>query len=309
MKARYLKLNHLRFIDALKRRGKLSLAAEEMNISQPAASRTLADIEGIVGQQICSRNAHGFLFNEFGNVLAARASRVVAEVENIGRDVREVADGLRGRVRIGAVTAAAVAHVLPASLALRTLAPNAQLQVDVEPSLTLMQRMRAGEYDFVLARLSAADDPGAYDVRPIGEEVLSFAVREKHPLADRTQLSFRDLSPFEWVIQPAGSPIWTTVVDAFRSERADFPERITYSASVLLTLATVSRTDAIAPFAREVANLLTAEDLSARIVTLDMARGVSVPAYNVILEKGVLLSPLAQRFLSLIEAEITRPIP
>lgn len=308
MKAHYLKLSQLRFIAALKRRGKLSLAAKDMNISQPAASRTLAEIEALVGRQVCSRNAHGFVFNEFGDVLAARASRVVAEVENIGRDIREVADGLRGRVRIGAVTAATVAHVLPASLALRAQAPNAQLQVDVEPSLTLMQRMRAGEYDFVLARLSAADDPAAYDVRPIGEEVLSFAVRQKHPLAGRRGLGFRDLSPYEWIIQPAGSPIWTTVVDAFRAEHADFPERVTYSASALLTLATVSRTDAIAPFAREVATLM-AEDLGASIVTLDMASRASVPAYNVILNRNALLSPLAQRFLSLIEAEIQRAGP
>ncbi|MBN9055663.1 LysR family transcriptional regulator [Shinella sp. PSBB067] len=308
MKAHFLKLNQLRFIDALKRKGKLSLAAEEMNISQPAASRTLADIEALVGQQICTRNAHGFVFNEFGDVLAARASRVVAEVENIGRDIREVADGLRGRVRIGAVTAAAIAYVLPASVALRAQAPQAQLQVDVEPSLTLMQRMRAGEYDFVLARLSATDDPAAYDVRPIGEEVLSFAVRKNHPLAGRGRLAFRDLSPYDWIIQPAGSPIWSTVVDAFRAEGADFPERVTYSASALLTLATVARTDAIAPFAREVAGLLMAEDLGMRIVTLDMARPASVPAYNLILDKGALLSPLAHRFLSLIEAEMPRAI-
>ncbi len=99
MKAHYLKLNQLRFIAALKRRGKLSLAAEEMNISQPAASRTLADIEALVGRQICTRNAHGFVFNEFGDVLAARASRVVAEV-----DVAQIA--------VAAAVAAAVAVVV-----------------------------------------------------------------------------------------------------------------------------------------------------------------------------------------------------
>lgn len=306
MKPHYLKLNQLRFIDALHRRGKLSLAAEDMHISQPAASRTLAEIEALVGQQICSRSAHGFAFNEFGNVLAARARRVVTEVENIGRDIMEVADGLRGKVRIGAVTAAAVAYALPASLALRALAPHAQLQIDVEPSLTLMQRMRAGEYDFVLARLSPIDDPALYDVERIDDEVLSFGVRQNHPLAGYKGLHFRDLTPFDWVIQPTGSPIWSALAEAFRNEGADFPERITYSASVLLTLATVSRTDAIAPFAREVTSLLTADELGARIVTLDMAEPAVVPAYNLIMRKDTLLSPLARRFLKLIEAEIER---
>lgn len=304
MKAHYLKLNQLRFIAALKRKGKLHLAASDLHISQPAASRMLSDIEALVGRQICTRNAHGLVFNEFGDVLAARASRVVAEVENIGRDMREVADGLRGRVRIGAVTAGAIAYVLPASVALRAQAPHAQLQVDVEPSLTLMQRMRAGEYDFVLARLSASDDPSAYDVRPIGEETLSFVVRQNHPLAGRPTLRFHDLSPYDWILQPAGSPIWSTVVEAFRREGADFPERVTHSASALLTLATISRTDAIAPLAQEVAGLLMSEDLGTRIVTLDVSGRASVPAYHLILPRNALLSPLADRFLSLIVGEI-----
>lgn len=309
VKPLYLKLNQLRFVDALKRRGKLSLAAEEMNISQPAASRTLADIEALVGQQICVRHAHGLNFNEFGDVLAARARRIVSEVEKIGRDVAEVADGKRGRVRVGTVTAPAIAYVLPASLALRAIAPHAQLQIDVEPSVTLMQRMRAGDYDFVLGRLSPADDPAQYDVRLIGEEALDLLVRCGHPLSSRQHLSFHELGEYAWVSQPAGSPIWSAISEAFSAEGAAFPERITYSASILLTLATIARTDSIAPFAREVATVLTGESINANVVVLKTKQKAVVPAFNIITVKDALLSPLAQRFLSLIEAEILRVNP
>lgn len=304
MRPHFLKMNQLRFIDALKRHGKLAAAADEMNISQPAASRTLAEIEALVGRQICARHAHGLSFNEFGDVLAARARRIALEVERLGRDLVEVADGKRGRVRIGAVSAPAVAYVLPASVALRRLAPNVELQIDVEPSVTLMQRMRAGDYDFVIARLSARDDPAHYDVRHIGEETIDLLVRKDHPLADRRDLTFGDLSEYEWMSQPADSPIWSAVSGAFSAEGAAFPERITYSASVLLTLATVSRTNAIAPFAREVAILLTGQDLQANVVALDLRRNAVVPAFNVILARNSLLSPLARRFLDLVEAEV-----
>lgn len=86
-------------------------------------------------------------------------------------------------------------------------------------------------------------------------------VRQGHLLAGRSAVSFRDLSHYDWVIQPAGSPIWLTVVEAFRREGANFPERVTHSASALLTVATISRTDAIAPFTREVAGLLMSDAL------------------------------------------------
>jgi DNA-binding transcriptional LysR family regulator len=304
MKPQYLKLNQLRFVDALKRRGKLGLAAEDMNISQPAASRTLAEIEALVGQQICVRHAHGLTFNEFGDVLAARARRIASEVEKLGRDIAEVADATRGSVRVGTVTAPAIAYALPASLALRAVAPQVQVQIDVEPSVTLMRRMRAGEYDFVLGRLSAADDPAQYDVRRIGDEVLDLLVRKGHPLANRRNLSFQELGEYDWMSQPAGSPIWSAISEAFSAEGAPFPERITFSASVLLTLATVSRTDSIAPFAREVAALLMSESMNTNLVALHTRNRAVVPAFNLITARDTLLSPLAKRFLDLIEAEI-----
>ena len=191
-----------------------------MNISQPAASRTLAEIEALVGQQICVRHAHGLTFNEFGDVLAARARRIASEVEKLGRDIAEVADATRGSVRVGTVTAPAIAYALPASLALRAVAPQVQVQIDVEPSVTLMRRMRAGEYDFVLGRLSAADDPAQYDVRRIGDEVLDLLVRKGHPLANRRNLSFQELGKYDWMSQPAGSPIWSAISEAFSAEGA-----------------------------------------------------------------------------------------
>lgn len=303
-RTRFLTLKQLRFIEALQRRGKLGLAAEEMHMSQPAASRALSELEALLGRQICARNAHGFVFNAFGEALAVRAKRVINEMDNLGRDLSELADGLRGRVHVGAVTTAAIAYVVPASLALRAVAPDVQLQIDVEPSATLMRRMREGTYDFVLGRLTPEDDPSLYDVQRIGEETLRFAVRSGHPLAGRRGLRFADLSSYDWVMQPVGAPSWSAVAEAFAVEGAEFPGRVTYSASILLTLAIVSRTNAIAPFAHEVAHLLMAEDLSANIVSLDMAGEAVVSSFNIILPRDELLSPLARRFLQLVEAEI-----
>ncbi|MGC4024602.1 MAG: LysR family transcriptional regulator [Mesorhizobium sp.] len=305
-KTQFLTLKQLRFIEALQRRGKMGLAAEDMHMSQPAASRALSDIEALLGRQICARNAHGFVFNEFGEALAVRAKRVINEMDNLGRDLSELADGLRGRVHVGAVTTAAIAYVVPASLALRAIAPDVQIQIDVEPSAMLMRRMREGTYDFVLGRLTPDDDPSLYDIRRIGEETLRFAVRSEHPLASRKKLTFADLSAFDWVMQPAGAPSWSAVAEAFALEGAEFPSRVTYSASILLTLAIVARTNAIAPFADEVAHLLTAEDLSANIVALDMAGEAVVSSFNIILPRNELLSPLARRFLQLVQAEVDR---
>lgn len=304
MKFQYLKLNQLRFVDALRRRGRLGLAAEDLHMSQPAASRMLAEIEGLVGQPICTRSAHGVVFNELGQALAARAHRVIHEIDQLRRDMTELVDGNHGKVRIGAVTTAAVAYVLPAAIALRRLAPRMDLQIDVEPSVTLMQRMRVGDYDFVLGRLTEPEDPAQFDVRPIGAEAVQFVVREGHPLAARRRLRLADLASQDWVVQPVGTPIWSALSRAFVEEQTHFPESVTHTASVLLTLATIARTDAIAPLAEDAVQLLASPALTTRIATLDMANPVFVPDLSIITLRDSVLSPIALRFLNLIEDEI-----
>lgn len=306
MKTHHLKLNQLRFVDALQRRGKLGLAADESRISQPAASRMLAEIEAAVGHSICTRNAHGVLFNELGNALASRARRIVSEMERLERDLVELADGGHGRVRIGAVTTAAIAYIIPASLILRSIAPRMQLQIDVEPSAALMPRMRAGDYDFVLGRLTPADDPTAYDIRPIGEEVVRLVVREGHPLSRRKGIRFSELTHYEWVMQPPGSPIWMAVSNSFQAESAHFPDRVTYTASVLLTLAALARSDAIAPIAQDPVDILQTPSLGTRISALDMALPTLVPGLCLIKQRDSTLSPIAKRLLDLVEQEIAR---
>lgn len=304
MKTHHLKLNQLRFVVALQRRGKLALAAEELHISQPAASRMLAEIEAVIGHSICSRNAHGVVFNELGNALATRSRRIVNEMEWLGRDLSELADGRHGQVRIGAVTTAAIAYVMPASLVLRALAPRVRLQVDVEPSATLMQRMRSGDYDFVLGRLTPDDDPSLYDVRRIGEEVVQLIVRENHPLSKRRAIRFSELSAYEWVMQPPGAPIWTAISNSFHAEGARFPEQVTYTASVLLTLSTLSKSDAIAPIAREPVEALRLSPLATRIVPLDIAAPTRVPGLSIIAQRDSSLSPIARKLLDLVELEV-----
>ncbi|MBN9234633.1 MULTISPECIES: LysR family transcriptional regulator [Phyllobacteriaceae] len=304
MKFQYLKLNQLRFVDALRRRGRLGLAAEELHMSQPAASRMLAEIEGLVGQPICSRNAHGVVFNELGQALAARAHRVIHEIDQLRRDLTELVDGSHGKVRIGAVTTAAVAYALPAAITLRRLAPRMELQIDVEPSVTLMQRMRDGDYDFVLGRLTEPQDRTQFDVRQIGAEAVKFVVREGHPLAGRSKLRLADLARQDWVVQPVGTPIWSALSRAFVDEQTRFPESVTYTASVLLTLATISRTDAIAPLADDVVQLLASPALATRVAILGMANPIFVPDLSIITLHDSVLSPIALRFLNLIESEI-----
>ncbi len=68
-----LKLRHMRLTAALEEHGQISAAAHVMNISQPAASRMIAEIEAILGVEICERLPRGVRLTPYGAALARRA--------------------------------------------------------------------------------------------------------------------------------------------------------------------------------------------------------------------------------------------
>ena len=103
---RGLKLSHLRLLAALADEGQLTKAAATLGVSQPAASRLVAEIERILDAPIHERSGRGMGLTAMGRALALRSQRVRLELDDAARDLAEIAIGGAGRVRIGAVTGA-----------------------------------------------------------------------------------------------------------------------------------------------------------------------------------------------------------
>jgi DNA-binding transcriptional LysR family regulator len=122
--ARRLKLPHLRLTLALANTGQISAAARALNMSQPAASRMLAEMERLLGAPVCVRGPKGVELSETGLALAERARRILTELSEAGRDVVEISAGKAGTVYIGAVTAPAIDLVVPALQRLKSAHPT-----------------------------------------------------------------------------------------------------------------------------------------------------------------------------------------
>lgn len=129
---RGLKLQHLRLMAALEETGQISGAAVLLNMTQPAASRLLAELERAVGASLHHRHPRGVTLNESGRFLAVRARRLLLELDEAGREISRMTAGTRGRVHIGAVTAPAIEIVLPAIRDARVTHPDIEISVQVD---------------------------------------------------------------------------------------------------------------------------------------------------------------------------------
>ena len=82
-------LEELRQLTMFAREGTLSKAAEKLHISQPTLSRTMQNLEEVFGVSLFVRGKNKIEFNETGWKAAERAEHLLAEAEDVLRQVRE----------------------------------------------------------------------------------------------------------------------------------------------------------------------------------------------------------------------------
>jgi DNA-binding transcriptional LysR family regulator len=287
-----LQIKHLRLIAAIADLGQLSLAAERLGISQPAASRALAEIEAMVGAPAFERHPKGLAPTALGEALLRHARNVLDELSEAALEVEKLALGGGGLVRIGAVTGAAVSAAVPAVRRLKELAPEVELHIDVATSEELVNGLKEMRYDMVLGRLPPDATPGDFALMPGAEERLQILASRRHPLAGR-RLSLAELSGTAWVIQGPGAPIRQALEQALVAQGAPVPGNVINTGSLLVTLALLAEAEVVAPMAREVARLLTATQPSLTALRLDAA--ITVSPYALITLRGRRLSPAAMR--------------
>ena len=182
-----MQLRHLRAFVAVAQERHLARAASRLALSQPAVSKTLSELEAIVGTRLVDRSQAGRRgvqgLTPAGEQLLAHALRVLEALDASAEAVAPTAGGRIERLRIGALPSVAPA-LLPSALArLRDHWPAAQIAVKSAANAVLLDELRAGELDLVVGRMSDPRLMGGLSFELLYTEPLVFAVRAGHPLS------------------------------------------------------------------------------------------------------------------------------
>jgi DNA-binding transcriptional LysR family regulator len=294
-----LQWRHLRLINAISEHGQLSVAAERLAMTQPTASRMLAEIEGLVGHALFRRGPKGMAPTPIGEVLIRHAGSLLQGLATTISEVRAFGEGKTGSVRVGSVTGAAVAYVVPAIQALKKEASGADIHIHVGPSVALMEGLLDGEFDFVLSRVPPGKDFRDFDIMRGRVEVVEFLVRPNHPLLRYKTPALQSLVGFNWVVQAPGAPIRQALEEAFITHQFPMPDEIVNTSSLLVMIACLKSSNSISPVSSEVADLLR-NSHAGGIKSVKVRQSIIISPYHLIQKKEKMMSPLAVRLSDLV---------
>ncbi|MBO0713416.1 MAG: LysR family transcriptional regulator [Acidimicrobiales bacterium] len=199
-------IRQLRALLAVSDHGTFSAAADVLHTVQSNVSAHVARLEKELGATLVSR-AGGHLTEE-GQAVAARARRIVGEMDAVVTDLAALRDQVVGTVRIGMIGTTA-RWLVPQLLDLAAVRhPRLHLVTIDAGSATQEPNIRAGRLDLAVVMLPVSGPDLSFT--PLFDEDLLLVVSVESPLSRRESIDLRELADLELLLPPAGT--------AFRDE-------------------------------------------------------------------------------------------
>ncbi|KUL45992.1 LysR family transcriptional regulator [Streptomyces sp. NRRL F-4489] len=273
-----LKLRHLVLLTALADHGSLLRAAEHLHVTQPALTRTLRELETLLGVELFERGPRGMTPTVYGRAFAAHARRVLAELRQAGRHLAELADGQVGTVTVGAHLAGTNVLLPRAIAALKAERPRVTVVVrEATPDL-LEAELLAGDVDFTLGRLLPSPDTRVTQ-HTLCRESIRLVTRAGHPAHTLGDPALEDLLAYPWVVPVPQTALRHELEEALWRRGLSLPEDRVECTSILTLRTLLLETDMVAALPELVAR---GDDRLAMLPTalemMGQTVGVTLPA-------------------------------
>ncbi|EKH6433131.1 LysR family transcriptional regulator [Klebsiella oxytoca] len=199
-----IRLRHLHTFVAVAQQGTLGRAAETLNLSQPALSKTLNELEQLTGTRLFERGRLGAQLTLVGEQFLTHAVKVLDALNTAGQALNRKEGLSNDIVRIGALPTAALG-ILPSVIGqFHQQQKDITLQVATMNNTMLLAGLKSGEIDIGIGRMSDPELMSGLNYELLFLESLKLVVRPGHPLLQETVTLSRVM---EWpvLVSPKGT--------------------------------------------------------------------------------------------------------
>jgi len=219
-----MELRQLRHFQEIVRCASFGQAADKLNITQPALSKSIRNLEASLGVQLLERHPSGVTPTDYGRVFLDYAALVTSELQRATEELAALKGRGRGIVRVGAGTTL-MKYLLPQAVR-RFMAQDADNSVHVCQGLKddLLAQLRRGDIDVMVSSVNpdAVDDELRQEL--VLEDRISVVCDGAHPLAvEGGPVALASLARYQWVLPEAAESEGERLARAFRGAQLAAP--------------------------------------------------------------------------------------
>jgi len=194
-----LETRHLRVVDAIQREGTVTRAAQVLNLTQPAVSHALRELEERLGVRLFRRDRKRMAPTPEGERLLRSSELVLSELARVERELGQYRDGVRGVIRIATACYTCYNWLPPLLKQFRERHP--QVSIEIVPEVKLEPVEAILDHRLDVAIVYEAPDREGVVTRRLFEDELVAILAPDHPAAGRDHLVARDFADEHFISQ------------------------------------------------------------------------------------------------------------
>jgi DNA-binding transcriptional LysR family regulator len=219
-----MELRQLRYLVALADEQSFTRAAEREHIAQPALSQQIQKLEQELGVPLVERTTRRVSITDAGNLLVARARRVLTELESARQELDRVRGVQTGHVAVGAMNTMGPVDITLVLARFHELHPRVELMVREDSSDALAEMLRVDALDLAFLSVTERVESHGLALQQILMEELVAVLPEGHPLAGREEIRMAELAREEFISYREGARLRELLIGA--AGEAGFTPRI-----------------------------------------------------------------------------------
>lgn len=290
-----LRLKHWALLAALADSPVLAQAAHAICMTQPSATKMLADIESAFQFPLFERHSRGLRPTPLGEEVIAYARQSQAGLSRFLAGMEIKRRGGHGQLVIGAIMGAAPDFVARAVAEIKQERPLLNVRILGETSDRVGTLLERHEIELAVGRFSSFTQHNTFAFAPLANETMQVVARHAHPCGRERHLTLQMLTVWPWVLQPLTSPARQLMEEEFASAGQSTPANLVECASIFATLQLLQSSDAMSVLPESVVR----DHVRAKLLrVLPVAVGKEMRDFGVLTRIDEPLSEMAATFIA-----------
>ena len=295
-----MELRDIRYFALVAEHQNIGHAAEALELSATALSKSLRRLEKYVGAKLVQRAPKGVALTAVGAALLTRIGPLQGMLNDLRHEAADLAQGHAGHINAGANQAAAENVIADACVALSRETSRVTLKVTVANFDFLRTALHKGEMDFCISR-PGPFSPAEFTRERLYENQDIVFASAHHRLAKRKQVSITDLVGERWASITRTSDLqWQTLFRAFEKSGLPLPSVALDTNSPVVRIQAIAYSDYLSLTSKQ---FLRQEARKFPLVELPVKEFTLAHTMSIIYRKGAYLSPAALRLIEILKAQ------
>jgi DNA-binding transcriptional LysR family regulator len=219
---RRLKLRDLDILTTLIDAGSMGKAASRLNVSQPAVSKAIAELEAALGVRLVDRGRRGITPTAYGLALQKRSVAIFNDLRQSVQDIEFLSDPTTGELRVGTTDPISVSLISPCIDRLSRKYRRMSFNVIAGDTSGLYRELIDRNVELAICRM-IGPLPDELNAEVLFDDALAVLTSAKNPLTRRRKLTMAELMDEPWTLLPPEGLFGSMVVEAFRANGYEPP--------------------------------------------------------------------------------------